>query len=172
MMYTVKELSRLTGLTPRTLRYYDAIGLLCPERDRENEYRRYGPAEVDRLQQILLYRELGLTLEEVRRALDDPSYDRAEALRAHLGRLLAQRQRVEELIRTVSRTLETLEGGHEMNDKEKFETLKSRAIAENEAAYGQEAREKYGQETVDETNRRLSGMSEEAWTKMQEEETG
>ena len=172
MMYTVKELSRLTGLTPRTLRYYDAIGLLCPERDRENEYRRYGPAEVDRLQQILLCRELGLTLEEVRRALDDPSYDRAEALRAHLGRLLAQRQRVEELIRTVSRTLETLEGGHEMNDKEKFEALKSRAIAENEAAYGQEAREKYGRETVDETIRLFSGMSEEAWTKMQEEETG
>ena len=117
MPYTVKELSRLTGLTPRTLRYYDAIGLLCPERGRENAYRLYGPAEVDRLQQILLYREMGLTLEEIRRALDDPAYDRAGALRAHLGRLLTQRQRVEELIRTVSRTLETLEGGKEMNEE-------------------------------------------------------
>ena len=161
MMYTVKELSRLTGLTPRTLRYYDAIGLLCPERDRENEYRRYGPAEVDRLQQILLCRELGLTLEEVRRALDDPSYDRAEALRAHLGRLLAQRQRVEELIRTVSRTLETLEGGHEMNDKEKFEAFKRRAVEANEEQYGKEIREQYGPEAVEESNARLLSMTEE-----------
>ena len=66
MTYTVSQLSRLTGLTPRTLRYYDAIGLLRPERVRENDYRLYGGAEVDRLQQILLYREMGLPLEEIR----------------------------------------------------------------------------------------------------------
>ena len=61
-MYTVKELARLTGLTPRTLRYYDAIGLLRPRRGRDNDYRLYGPEEVDRLQQILLCREMGLPL--------------------------------------------------------------------------------------------------------------
>lgn len=60
MSYTVKQLSELTGLTPRTLRYYDAIGLLRPARDGANDYRRYGPAEVERLRQILIYRELGL----------------------------------------------------------------------------------------------------------------
>ena len=64
-MYTVKELARLTGLTPRTLRYYDAIGLLSPARNRDNDYRLYGGAEVDRLQEILLYREMGLPLEEI-----------------------------------------------------------------------------------------------------------
>lgn len=172
MTYTVQQLSRLTGLTPRTLRYYDSIGLLRPERDRENEYRRYGPAEVDRLQQILLYREMGLPLEEIRRVLDAPDYDPAAALRSHLGRLLAQRQHVEELIRTVSRTLETLEGGTTMSDKQKFEAMKAQAIAENEAAYGQEARGKYGKEAVEQTNRRLSGMTEEAWDQMKQEETG
>ena len=62
MSYTVKQLSELTGLTPRTLRYYDAIGLLRPARDGANDYRRYGPAEVERLRQILIYRELGLPL--------------------------------------------------------------------------------------------------------------
>ena len=71
-MYTVKELSRLTGLTPRTLRYYDAIGLLSPARNRDNDYRLYGGAEVDRLQEILLYREMGLPLEEIGRILDAP----------------------------------------------------------------------------------------------------
>ena len=75
-MYTVKELARLTGLTPRTLRYYDSIGLLRPARDRENDYRLYGPGEVDRLQQILLYRQMGLPLEEIRLILDAPGFDR------------------------------------------------------------------------------------------------
>ena len=62
-MYTVKEISRMTGLTGRTLRYYDAIGLLRPARDQDNGYRLYGPGEVDRLQEILLYREMGVPLE-------------------------------------------------------------------------------------------------------------
>ena len=66
MCYTVNELARLSGLTPRALRYYDSIGLLRPARDRANDYRRYTAAEVDRLQQILLYREMGLPLEEIR----------------------------------------------------------------------------------------------------------
>ena len=78
-MYTVKELALLTGLTPRTLRYYDGIGLLRPGRSRENDYRLYGPEDVDRLQQILLYRALGLPLEEIRRILDEPDFDRAGA---------------------------------------------------------------------------------------------
>ena len=80
-MYTVKELSRLTGLTPRTLRYYDAIGLLSPARNRDNDYRLYGGAEVDRLQEILLYREMGLPLEEIGRILDAPDHDRNDSRR-------------------------------------------------------------------------------------------
>ena len=105
-MYTVKELARLTGLTPRTLRYYDAVGLLCPCRGRENDYRFYGPQEVERLQQILLYRDMGLPLEEIKRLLDAPGFDREAALREHLDRLRAehrqalalQRQRLEEAV--------------------------------------------------------------------------
>ena len=171
-MYTVKELSRLTGLTPRTLRYYDAIGLLSPARNRDNDYRLYGGAEVDRLQEILLSREMGLPLEEIGRILDAPDHDRAGALQGHLERLLAQRRRVEELIQSVRCTLETMEGDAIMQDKEKFEALKRQAVQENEAAYGREAREKYGDEAVDGSNRRLSGMSREEWEQMNQEETG
>lgn len=76
MDYTVKALAELTGLTPRTLRYYDAIGLLHPRRDRGNDYRLYGPEEVSRLEDILLYRDMGVPLEEIGRLLDDPGYDR------------------------------------------------------------------------------------------------
>lgn len=169
-MYTVKELSRLTGLTPRTLRYYDAIGLLSPARNRDNDYRLYGGAEVDRLQEILLYRGMGLPLEEIRRILDTPGRDRAGALREHLNRLLEERGRMEELIQSVRQTLETLEGDTTMQDKEKFEALKQQAVRENEAVYGREAREKYGDEAVEASSRRLSGMSREEWDEMNREE--
>jgi len=87
MEYTVKALAELAGVTPRTLRYYDAIGLLCPRRGRENDYRLYGDGEVDRLQQILLYRDMGLPLEEIRSLLDAPGFDREAALREELAAL-------------------------------------------------------------------------------------
>jgi len=171
-MYTVHELARLTGLTPRALRYYDAIGLLCPTRDRGNDYRLYGPREVDRLEQILLYRSMGVPLEEIRQILDMPACGRAAALREHLGCLLERRREVEELIHTVRRTLETMEGGSHMSDKEKFERMKRQVVRENEEAYGREVREKYGDEAADSCAARVAGMSEEAWNQMKEEETG
>lgn len=170
-MYTVKELARLTGLTSRTLRYYDAIGLLRPRRDRENGYRLYGPEEVDRLQQILLYRELGLPLEEIRRILDAPGFDRTGALREHLDRLLERRREVDALIRTVQNTLTSIEGGTTMTDAEKFESMKRRIIQENESAYGKELREKYGEDAVEEHTARLAGMSQGEWETAKEEET-
>ena len=70
MDYKIKELAELSGVSARTLRYYDQIGLLKPERQEDNGYRVYGEAQVDRLQQILFYRQLGLPLEEIRRTLD------------------------------------------------------------------------------------------------------
>lgn len=169
-MYTVKDLVRLTGLTPRTLRYYDSIGLLCPRRGRENDYRLYGPGEMDRLQQILLYRDMGLPLEEIRRLLDAPDLDRAGALREHLERLLERRREVDALIRTVRRTLDSMKGEITMTDQEKFEGMKKQAIRENEAAYGREAREKYGEEAMDGHNARLANMPQHEWEQMKKEE--
>lgn len=171
MGYTVQQLSQLTGLTPRTLRYYDAIGLLCPARDQGNDYRRYGPAEVDRLQQILLYRGMGVPLEEIGRLLNAPDYDRAAALAAHLRCLERRRRETEALIRTVRHTLEELKGETDMTDMEKFEGMKEQIVRENEAAYGREAREKYGGEAVDASNSRIKGMSREEWDRMRQEET-
>ena len=172
MPYTVKQLASLTGLTPRTLRYYDAIGLLQPRRSQENGYRLYGSGEVDRLQQILLYREMGLPLEAIGGLLDAPGFDRAAVLRERLRQLQSQRQQVEAMICTVRRTLSMLEGGDSMTDREKFESMKQRVIAENEAAYGREVRERYGSEAADGSARRLSGMTEQEWEQMQAEEKG
>ena len=113
MEYSIQALSRLSGGTTRTLRWYDEIGLLKPSRVAESGYRYYGPAEVDRLQDILYYRALGVELARIKRCLDDPSFDRLAALRSHLTALEAERARLEGLIRpkkgrkswTISRNL-------------------------------------------------------------------
>ena len=131
MDYSIQELAALTGVTSRTLRWYDRIGLLKARR-LDNGYRCYGPAEVDRLQQILFYRELGVELEQIRRILDDPAFDPSTALRQHLEALLRQQERVRGLIHTVERTLQSLERKCPMSDKEKFEAFKRQAVEENE----------------------------------------
>ena len=79
MEYSIQELSRLSGVTTRTLRWYDQIGLLKPSRVAESGYRYYGRAEVDRLQDILYYRALGVELARIKECLDDPSFDRLAA---------------------------------------------------------------------------------------------
>ena len=94
MEYTIQKLAELAGVTTRTLRWYDQIGLLKPSRVAESGYRYYGPAEVDRLQDILYYRALGVELARIKRCLDDPSFDRLAALRSHLTALEAERARL------------------------------------------------------------------------------
>ena len=123
MEYTIQELSRLSGVTTRALRWYDKIGLLKPSRRAENGYRCYGPAEVDRLQDILYYRALGVELAQVKAFLDNPSYDRLAALRSHLTALEAELERVQGLIYAVKETIFTQERNEIMSDEKKFEAF-------------------------------------------------
>ncbi len=161
MEYTVKALAELAGVTPRTLRWYDQKGLLRPRRTTEAGYRLYGPEEVDRLQNILFYKELGLGLEAVRELLDTPGFDRLAALQSHLTELEARRERLDALILTVEKTIDEAKGGRPMTDKEKFEAFKRRAVEANEEQYGEEIREKYGPEAVEASNSRILSMTEE-----------
>ncbi len=104
-MKTVRQVSELTGLTPRTLRYYDAIGLLRPAALTEGGYRLYDDAALERLQLILLFRELEFPLRDIGAILDTPGFDRQAALeaqikllelrRAHLGRLIRQAKKLQ-----------------------------------------------------------------------------
>ena len=165
MEYTVKALADLAGVTPRTLRWYDRIGLLKPLRTTEAGYRLYGPAQLDRLQDILFYRELGLDLASIRTILDDPAFDRQAALQSHLAELEARRARLDDLILTVQRTINDIKGGTKMTDQEKFEAFKRRTVEANETAFGQEIREKYGDEEMDRANACVLALTQEeyAW---------
>lgn len=159
MEYTVQKLAKLAGVTGRTLRYYDEIGILKPARISASGYRIYGQAEVDKLQQILFYRELELDLESIQKIINAPSFNEVEALKEHRDKLLTKQKRLEGLIESVDRTLAAKEGSISMSDKEKFEAFKQNMIDENEAKYGKEVRGKYGNETIDKSNAKVKGMS-------------
>ncbi|MCK7605328.1 MULTISPECIES: MerR family transcriptional regulator [Geobacillus] len=161
MKYTVHELAKLAGVTSRTLRYYDEIGLLKPARLSEAGYRLYGPKEVDLLQQILFYRELGVDLETIKQIIHSPSFDEIKVLKQHREQLLLKRRHLDALIANVERTLASKEGGIPMDDKEKFAAFKEQLIEENERKYGREIREKYGDEQIDRSNEKLRQMTKE-----------
>lgn len=161
--YTIKQVSDMAGVSTRTLRYYEQVGLLCPRRRAFTDYRLYGTAEIDLLQQILFYREMGLRLDEIAGVLHAPAFDRRAALEKHKARLLQERQRLDRLLATVEKTIKEEKGEAKMQDKEKFEGFKKRLLDENEARYGAEIREKYGEETVEAANAKFAGMSEEEY---------
>ncbi len=163
MEYTVQKLGELAGISTRTLRYYDEIGILKPARINSSGYRIYGQKEVDRLQQILFYREMGISLEEIKDIITDPAFDAAKALKQHLGRLLDKRSQIDILIANVEKTLAVTEGRIQMSDKEKFEGFKQKLVQENEEKYGKEVREKYGDEAVERSNQVFKNMTKEAY---------
>jgi DNA-binding transcriptional MerR regulator len=163
MTYTVGALSRLAGVSARTLRYYDRLGLLRPETISASGYRVYGETQVNRLQQILFYRELGVELSTIREILDAPSFVQEEALEGHMKALTARRDRLSALIETVKRTMAAQKGGISMADEEKFAAFKQNLIAENERRYGAEVRSRYGDEAAAQYNAKLMAMTKEQY---------
>lgn len=172
MEYTVQKLGSLAGVSPRTLRYYDEIGLLKPARISSSGYRIYGQAEVDRLQQILFYRELGVSLDSIKDIVTAPSFDGVKALRQHRQKLLAKRDQLDLLIANVDKTIALQEGRSDMTDQEKFAGFKQKLLDENEKNYGEEIRQKYGDEAVARSNAKFMSMTPEQFarfTKLAEE---
>jgi DNA-binding transcriptional MerR regulator len=163
MEYTIKKLADLSGISTRTLRYYDEFGILKPAGTTAAGYRVYGDAQVDMLQQILLYRKLGLGLEMIKKTLSSNEFKRLDALREHCDLLAAEKKKLESLIVNVEKTIAAEEGRLIMSDSEKFEGLKQKTIDENEKKYGKEIREKYGEDQVIRSNEKLKGMTKERY---------
>lgn len=164
MEYTVQKLAHIAGVSTRTLRYYDEIGILKPARINSSGYRIYGQAEIDRLQQILFYKELGIDLESIKGIVTSPSFDGAKALREHREKLLAKREQLDLLISNVEKTIALTEGRiNDMSDKEKFEGFKQKLIDDNEKKYGKEVREKYGDDTINRSNAKFKNMTQEEY---------
>ena len=162
--YTIHEAATLTGVTVRTLHHYDHIGLLCPKVDPDNGYRIYTQAELEKLQQILFFRELDFPLREIKAILEHPGFDSREALARQKELLLEKRTRLDGLIALID---ENLKGENKMDfkpfDTEKIEAHKAEYKAEVEQRWGhteayKESAAKTGKYGKDQWNAVLGGM--------------
>jgi DNA-binding transcriptional MerR regulator len=160
MEYTVHKLGKMAGISTRTLRYYDEIGMLKPARINSSGYRIYGEQEVNLLQQILFYKELGIKLETINQIVTSPTFDEAKALADHRSQLLDKRAQLDLLIANVEKTISSKGGEIETTNNEKFEGFKQKMIDQNEETYGKEIREKYGDETVNKSNAKVKNMTQ------------
>jgi len=126
-------------------------------------YRIYAQAEVDTLQQILFYRELGFALDDIKKLLSAPNFDREQAFLNHLTKLHIKRERLDTLILNVTKSIAAMKGETKMQNKEKFEGFKQTLIDENEQKYGAEIRKKYGNKVIDEYNSQIKGLTQEQY---------
>lgn len=141
MGYRVGEAAALAGVTVRTLHHYDEIGLLSPSGRTAAGYRRYDAADLDRLQRILLYRELGFPLETIASVLADPGTDADAHLKRQRELLVAQADRIARMVAAVDRLLEARAMGNALTPEEKFEVFGGFQVPEG---YSEEAVRRWG----------------------------
>lgn len=156
MEWSSRDVCRATGVTSRTLRHYDAIGLLRPSRTGSGGYRFYDEDRLIRLQQILLLRELGLGLAVIRGLLDDGD-DVVEALHAHLGRLSAERDRLDRIAASVTRTITVLTEGGTLVPEQIFDGF-------DHTRYRDEVKERWGEQAWTTGDRWWTSMTDDERT--------
>ena len=165
MPYKVKTIADIAGVSVRLLHHYDEIGLLKPHEVSNAGYRLYSDSDLERLQQILFFRELDFPLRDSKRIMSSPNYDTAAALNEHRHLLIEKRGRLERLIATVEESICSLEGGSKMSKDEMFQAFDEAKIEQ----YKEEIREKYGSEALDESERRTSKYNKRDWDDIQAE---
>ena len=160
---SVGEMAGLTGVSVRTLHHYDAIGLLKPSLISEAGYRYYGGDELERMQEILFYRELDFSLKEIKAILSMPGYDRRETFRRHKKLLVLKKQRLERLIGLVD---DIMKG----EDKMDFTAFDAAQIDAARAEYACEARERWGKTAAyRQYGRKTAAYGQEQWKSISEE---
>ncbi len=165
MTHTVKSVADLAGVSIRALHHYDRIGLLRPASVSRAGYRLYTDEDLERLQQVLFFRELGFSLRDIKDIIDRPDFDRKQALITHKALLQEKQQRLQRLIASVDRSIDALERGVAMEKDTMFDGFDASKMEE----YREEARAKYGKEIVDESYRRVAHHTKDDWAKFKAE---
>ncbi|NLA53128.1 MAG: MerR family transcriptional regulator [Clostridiales bacterium] len=160
----IKELAKLSGVSVRTLHHYYHIGLLCPKRDPNNTYRKYEQTELDRLQQILLFRGCGFSLFVIGQLLDSPAFDPEDAFLLQRKALQHEQVRLENMLSTLDLSLDALRGKNKMTDKDKF---KGFDFSKN--PYEKEARELYGDAAVDKSREKMKSLGKQGQDNLQQD---
>lgn len=166
MRLSISEMAKLTGVTVRTLHYYDQIGLLCPETAADSGYRWYEEADVERMQQILFFRELDFPLRDIQAILTDPQYDKQDALRRQRRLLQLKRDRLDRLLALLG---DNLKGERTME----FQNFSAAELEEARGRYAEEAKARWGGTDVwRQSEERLSGLDKAEWVAQAEEMNG
>ncbi|MGP4109948.1 MerR family transcriptional regulator [Streptomyces sp. 4N509B] len=166
MAHTVGQLARIAGVSVRTLHHYDAIGLLVPGERGPAGHRGYGEAEVERLQQILFYRELGFPLEEIATLLDDPAADPLAHLRRQHGLLTGRIARLRAMVASVERAMEARTMGITLTPEERFEVFGDF----DPGQHGEEIQRRWGDtDAYRESRRRTAAYGKEDWLRIRRE---
>ncbi|WP_405830541.1 MerR family transcriptional regulator [Streptomyces sp. NBC_01176] len=166
MSYSVGQVAGFAGVTVRTLHHYDEIGLLVPSGRSHAGHRRYGDTDLDRLQQILFYRELGFPLDEVAALLDDPEADPRAHLRRRHDLLTARIEKLRKMAAAVEHAMEARTMGIDLTPEEKFEVFGDK----DPEAHAEEAEQRWGgTEAYAESQRRAARYTKDDWKRMQAE---
>ncbi|MGW4819431.1 MerR family transcriptional regulator [Streptomyces sp. NPDC004227] len=167
MSYSVGQVAGFAGVTVRTLHHYDDIGLLVPGERSHAGHRRYGDADLDRLQQILFYRELGFPLEEVAALLDDPEADPGAHLRRRHELLTARIEKLKKMAAAVEKAMEARRMGIDLTPEERFEVFGDH----DPEQYADEVRQRWGDtEAYRQSQRRTASYTKEDWKRLTEEQ--
>ncbi|MEV1074645.1 MerR family transcriptional regulator [Micromonospora parva] len=166
MAYTVGQVAKVAGVTVRTLHHYDEIGLLSPSGRTSAGYRRYDDADLQRLQLVLYYRELGFPLEEITAIIDDPAADPAAHLRRQHELLMVRLKRLQEMVTAIEFAMEATKMNIQLTPEERFEVFGDFSPEEHEA----EAEQRWGDtDAYRESNRRASRYGKEDWLRIKAE---
>lgn len=172
MSYKVKEVADIVGISIRTLHYYDEIGLLKPESIGENNYRFYDDNKLERLQQILFFKELDFSLEDIKNILDNPYFDRRIALESHKKLLLKKKERLEKIIKTVEKTIICINGENKMGTEEMFKGFDMKEIDEHKQKYTEEVKQRWGNtDAYKESNSKTSKYNKDDWQRISNEQS-
>ncbi|NFL56502.1 MerR family transcriptional regulator [Clostridium botulinum] len=165
MHYKIKEVADMAGISVRMLHHYDKIGLLKPESVNAAGYRLYSDENLNRLQQILFFKELNFPLQEIKIILDSPNFNKKEALETHRQLLLEKKLRLEKIIQSVDKTINSMEGEFKMDKKEILNVFSMTEIEEHQRKYSEEVKEKYGNTSAyKESNEKTSKYTKEDWS--------
>jgi len=163
---TVGAVSNLAGVTVRTLHHYDEIGLVTPAGRTDTGYRSYGPAEVERLQEVLFFRELGFPLEEIREMMDSPAYTRTGALQRQRQLLEERADRLLKMMDAVDRAVLAERTGAKMSNEEILEVFGDFDPTE----YEEEAKERWGDsDAYKQSAQRTASYTKQDWERIKGE---
>ena len=159
MLYTIDDVSKLTGLSKRALRFYEEKGLIESKRNQAN-YRVYDSFDLDRIQTILFLTAFEIDLATIKIILEDPDFDLLSLYETHLGSLYEKRQQLDLIISNLTLTMDAKRRNEPMKDTDKFKGFKQDLVHKNEKLYKKEVTEKYGQEAYESSKKAFLNMSE------------